>query len=180
MSRVAKAPVAVPPTVEVTITGTEITVKGPKGSLTKTFNRLVNVDFSADNKKELVFKPTSSNPDTWMHLGTARAILNNMVHGVKDGYVRTLELVGVGYRAQANGKVLSLSLGYSHSIDYALPDGVEAETPNVTTVILKGIDKQLVGQTAAEIRRFRKPEPYKGKGVRYAGERVIIKETKKK
>ncbi|MCP0913825.1 MULTISPECIES: 50S ribosomal protein L6 [Legionella] len=180
MSRVAKAPIVLPANVELTVDKDTVTVKGPKGSLTQHRNRLVDVQTTEENGKKVIFKPASNDPNAWAQAGTARALVNNMVKGVTDGFEMTLELVGVGYRAQAKGKSVSLSLGYSHNIDYNLPEGVVVETPNNTTVILKGINNQLLGQVAAEIRAFRPPEPYKGKGVKYAGEVIIRKEAKKK
>jgi large subunit ribosomal protein L6 len=180
MSRVAKAPVVLPQAVEVTVGKEQISIKGPKGTLTQHCNKNVDVSVSADKPAVITFKPATNDPKAWAHAGTVRAIVNNMVHGVTQGYERTLELVGVGYRAQAKGHALTLSLGFSHPIEYELPKGVVVETPNNTTVILKGIDKQILGQVAAEIRSFRPPEPYKGKGVKYAGEYIARKEAKKK
>ena len=178
MSRGAKAPVAQPAGVEVTITAGEITVKGPKGSLTQKINKLVKITKNADNHIE--FAPAANDPKAWAQAGTARALVNNMVHGVTQGFVITLELVGVGYRAQAKDKTVSLSLGFSHPVEYELPKGVSAETPSNTVIVLKGVDKQILGQAASEIRAFRPPEPYKGKGVKYAGEQIVRKEAKKK
>ena len=180
MSRVAKAPVTLPSNVQLTIENGVVTVKGPKGSLTHQCHRLVSVSKSETNESQVTFKPASIDPMAWAQAGTARALINNMVHGVAHGFSRTLELVGVGYRAQAKDKTVSLSLGFSHPIEYLLPEGIVAETPNVTTIILTGIDKQRVGQVASEIRAFRPPEPYKGKGVKYAGEVIVRKEAKKK
>ncbi len=180
MSRVAKAPILLPANVELTVGKELITVKGPKGTLTQHCNRLVSVSKSDTNANQVIFKPASNDPNAWAQAGTARALVNNMIIGVTNGYDRTLELVGVGYRAQAKGKSVSLSLGYSHPIEYELPDGVVAETPPNTSIILRGIDKQLIGQVASEIRAFRPPEPYKGKGVKYAGEVIMRKEAKKK
>ncbi|MFJ1268825.1 50S ribosomal protein L6 [Legionella lytica] len=178
MSRVAKAPVAQPAGVEVTINAGEVTVKGPKGSLTQKINKLVKITKNADNHLE--FAPAANDPKAWAQAGTARALVNNMVHGVTQGFVITLELVGVGYRAQAKDKTVSLSLGFSHPVEYELPQGVSAETPSNTVIVLKGVDKQILGQAASEIRAFRPPEPYKGKGVKYAGEQIVRKEAKKK
>lgn len=180
MSRVAKAPVTLPSNVQLTIENGIVTVKGPKGSLMHQCHRLVSVSQSETNENQVTFKPASIDPMAWAQAGTARALINNMVHGVAHGFSRTLELVGVGYRAQAKDKSVSLSLGFSHPIEYHLPEGIVAETPNVTTIILTGIDKQRVGQVASEIRAFRPPEPYKGKGVKYAGEVIVRKEAKKK
>jgi len=179
MSRVAKAPIMLPDNVELNLTNECITVKGPKGQLNLAVHSLVLVAKAEDSNK-LVFQPASKHPDAWAHAGTIRALVNNMVKGVTDGFTRTLELVGVGYRAQAAGKTVNLTLGYSHPIEYVLPEGITAETPNNTTIILRGIDKQLLGQVASKIRAYRPPEPYKGKGVRYAGEQIARKEAKKK
>jgi large subunit ribosomal protein L6 len=180
MSRVAKAPVLLPANVELLIGTHTLTVKGPKGSLTQHCNKLVSVAASETNASQIHFKPASNDPNAWAQAGTVRALLNNMIRGVTVGFERTLELVGVGYRAQAKDNIVTLSLGFSHPIEYSLPEGVLAETPNNTTIILKGIDKQQVGQVASEIRAFRSPEPYKGKGVKYAGEEIVRKEAKKK
>ena len=180
MSRVAKSPVVLPTNVEITVNDLSVTVKGPKGSLTQKRNKLVAVAKTGDKNAEVTFKPASNDPSAWAQAGTMRALVQNMVSGVTNGFERTLELVGVGYRAQSKGKDITLSLGFSHPIDYILPAGVTAEFPNNTTMILKSIDKQLLGQVASEIRAFRPPEPYKGKGVKYAGEQINRKETKKK
>lgn len=180
MSRVAKAPITLPQNVEITIEKDSFTVKGPKGTMTQHCNKLVHVAKSKENNNVIEFKPAIKHPDAWAQAGTARAIVNNMIKGVTQGFEITLELVGVGYRAQSKGKSIGLSLGFSHPVEYALPEGVVAETPNNTTIILKSIDKQLLGQAAAEIRSFRPPEPYKGKGIKYAGERIARKEAKKK
>jgi large subunit ribosomal protein L6 len=177
MSRVAKAPVAIPAGVEVTLQGQEVTVKGAKGSLTRVLNDAVEVT-SADD--QLTFAPREGAANGWAQAGTARALLNNMVQGVTQGYERKLLLQGVGYRAQAQGSNLNLNLGFSHPVVHAIPQGITVETPTQTEVLVKGADKQLVGQVAANIRAYRKPEPYKGKGVRYADEHVRRKEAKKK
>lgn len=179
MSRVAKASIQIPANVQVTLNSTELSLKGPKGSLTKKFNSLVHINHD-DAAKMLSFKPSSNDPKGWAQAGTARAESFNMLKGVTEGFSVTLELVGVGYRAQAAGTKLTLSLGFSHPIDYQLPENITAETPNNTTIIIRGINKQQVGQVAAEIRSYRQPEPYKGKGVRYQGEQISLKETKKK
>jgi large subunit ribosomal protein L6 len=179
MSRVAKAPVKHAANVEVTMANGEITVKGPKGTLTHKINRLVTIK-QCKESNQLEFTPASNDPMAWAQAGTARALVNNMVHGVTEGFVVTLELVGVGYRAQAKEKSVTLSLGFSHPVEYNLPADVSVETPNNTTIILKGVNKQILGQVASEIRAFRPPEPYKGKGVRYAGEVIARKEAKKK
>lgn len=177
MSRVAKAAIKLPANVELTINRESVTVKGPKGTLTQHYNKVVNI--SNDNGT-ITFKPDNNDNNAWSHAGTARSLVNNMLTGVSQGFSITLELVGVGFRAQTNGKSLALSLGFSHGIDYKLPEGIAAQVPNNTTIVLSGINKQLVGQVAAEIRSFRPPEPYKGKGIKYAGEVIIRKETKKK
>ncbi|CEG58158.1 50S ribosomal protein L6 [Legionella fallonii] len=179
MSRVAKAPVVHSSNVEITLAEGSITVKGPKGTLTQPINRLVSITKSKESN-QLEFAPAANDPKAWAQAGTARALVNNMVRGVTDGFTVTLELVGVGYRAQAKDKSVSLSLGFSHPVEYDLPKGVAVETPNNTTIVLKGVDKQLLGQVASEIRAFRPPEPYKGKGIRYAGEVIVRKEAKKK
>lgn len=180
MSRVAKNPILLPKDVELIIGKGVITVKGPKGELTQHCNALVSVTKEGPENNEIHFKPAANDPNAWAQAGTARALVNNMVHGVTKGFERTLELVGVGYRAQVKPGVLSLSLGFSHSVEYSLVKEVTVELPSNTTILLKSINKQLLGQVAAEIRSFRPPEPYKGKGVRYAGEAIILKETKKK
>ena len=177
MSRVAKAPVTVASGVTVTINGQAIEVKGSKGTLTHTLHSSVAAE---QNDGVVTVKPVNEEKQSWAHAGTARALINNMVIGVSEGFEKKLTLIGVGYRAQAKGKSLDLSLGFSHPVVYQLPEGVTAETPSATEIVLKGHDKQVVGQAAAEIRAFRPPEPYKGKGVRYADEHVIRKEAKKK
>ncbi|PWY56850.1 50S ribosomal protein L6 [Legionella qingyii] len=179
MSRVAKAPVVQPANVEITIGDGEVTVKGPKGTLTQKINRLVKVTKNKDSN-HVEFAPAANDPKAWAQAGTARALVNNMVKGVTEGFVVTLELVGVGYRAQSKDKSISLSLGFSHPIEYHLPKGVVVETPSNTVILLKGVDKQILGQVASEIRAFRPPEPYKGKGVKLAGEYIARKEAKKK
>jgi large subunit ribosomal protein L6 len=170
-------PVSVPSSVEITESGQMLTVKGPKGTLEHRIHDLVEVK---REDAELNFGARSDTTQAKALAGTTRSIVNNMVVGVSDGFEKKLELIGVGYRAQAKGKVLNLTLGFSHPIDYELPEGVTAETPSQTEIVVKGSDKQQVGQVAAEIRAFRPPEPYKGKGVRYADEIVIRKEAKKK
>ncbi|QBG36740.1 50S ribosomal protein L6 [Litorilituus sediminis] len=177
MSRVAKAPVAVPAGVTVTLSGQDITVKGPVGELSQTIHGLVKVSQEENELKTVVAEESK---EAWAQAGTARALINNMVEGVSKGFVKTLILNGVGYRAKAAGKSLDLSLGFSHPISHAIPEGITVETPSQTEVVLKGADKQLVGQTAANIRAYRKPEPYKGKGIRYSDEYVRRKEAKKK
>ena len=176
MSRGAKNPVKLPQGVEIKLDGQALSVKGAKGTLELSLHPTVEV---VQEDGELRFAARAGSPNMAM-AGTTRALVNNMVIGVSQGFERKLQLVGVGYKAQAKGQVLNLALGYSHPIDYQLPEGVSAETPSQTDIIIKGIDKQLVGQVAAEIRDFRRPEPYKGKGVRYADEVVRRKEAKKK
>jgi large subunit ribosomal protein L6 len=177
MSRIAKAPVALPAGVEVKISDAQITVKGKQGSLD------LNLHSSVEVKQEdnvLVFGPRGGDKGAMAMAGTFRSLVNNMVTGVSQGFEKKLILQGVGYRAKASGKVLNLSLGFSHPVDYQLPEGVTAETPSQTEIVIKGLDKQQVGQVASEIRAYRPPEPYKGKGVRYADEHVRRKEAKKK
>ncbi len=175
MSRIGNTPVKVPPKVEVTLAGGEISVKGPLGSLTRRFGSEVAIEKNGDT---LTFKAANAEANA-MH-GTVRALVAGMVKGVTDGYEKKLALVGVGYRAQAAGDRLNLSLGFSHPVVHKMPKGVKVETPVQTEIVIKGVDKQQVGQVAAEIRAYRPPEPYKGKGVRYVGEQVTLKETKKK
>jgi len=177
MSRVAKAPVAIPAGVEVTINGQEVTVKGSKETMTWGVHELVEVKQEENN---LIFSGREGKKNSWQFAGTTRALINNMVIGVSTGFQKKLELNGVGYRAKATGKTLNLTLGFSHPVDYVLPEGITAETPSQTEIVLKGADKQQVGQVAAEIRAFRPPEPYKGKGIRYSDEHVRRKEAKKK
>ncbi len=177
MSRVAKNPVELPKGVECSLSGNSISVKGPKGALTHDANNEVVVK-QEDGSIQVAAR--SGSKFSSAIAGTTRALVQNMVTGVSDGFERKLELVGVGYRAQAQGSKLNLSLGFSHPVEYQAPDGIQLETPSQTEVVIRGIDKQKVGQVAAEIRRYRPPEPYKGKGVRYAGERVVMKEAKKK
>lgn len=177
MSRVAKAPVVIPAGVEVKLNDQVISIKGKNGELTRTINDAVEVKY-ADNA--LTFGPRDGFVDGWAQAGTARALLNSMVIGVTEGFTKKLQLVGVGYRAAVKGDVVNLSLGFSHPIDHKLPAGITAECTSQTEIMLKGADKQLIGQVAAELRAYRRPEPYKGKGVRYADEVVRIKEAKKK
>ena len=177
MSRIAKAPVPVPKGVDVRLQDGRVMVKGAKGSLTLPLAAEVEVK-SADGV--LTFAPRSPSRQARALAGTIRSLVKNMVTGVSVGFEKRLELQGVGYRAQAQGRRLNLQLGFSHPVDYALPDGIEVETESQTQIVVKGIDKQLVGQVSAEIRAFRPPEPYKGKGVRYLGEHVRRKEGKKK
>ena len=175
MSRIGNHPIPLPPKVEVTLAPGAIPVKGPLGSLSREFGSDLSIEKDGDT---LVCKV--ERPEARALHGTTRALLANMVRGVSQGFEKKLSLVGVGYRAQAQGDKLNLSLGFSHPVVHMMPKGVKAETPVQTDILIKGIDKQLVGQVAAEIRAYRPPEPYKGKGVRYADERVVIKETKKK
>lgn len=177
MSRVAKAPISLPKGVSVEIKGQHVKVSGPKGTLEWTVHPTVRVE-QQDN--ELRVARAEGHDNAWAMAGTTRALLNNMVVGCGTGFTRKLTLVGVGYRAQAKGSVLNLSLGFSHPIDYPVPTGISIETPSQTEIVVSGADKQQVGQIAAEIRGFRPPEPYKGKGVRYADENVLRKEAKKK
>jgi large subunit ribosomal protein L6 len=177
MSRVAKSPVAVPAGVEVNIDGNKVTVKGGKATLAVDLNSRVLVELEDG---ALTFGVRSDETESWAQAGTARSLVNNMVQGVSQGFERKLELVGVGYRAKAAGKILNLSLGFSHPVDFELPEGVTVETPSQTEIIIRGADKQVVGQVAAKIRSFRPPEPYKGKGIRYSDEQVLRKEAKKK
>ena len=177
MSRVANQPITVPSSVEITQSGQRISVKGPKGTLEHEVHGLVDVS-REDAELKIVARDETKEANALA--GTTRAIVNNLVVGVSDGFEKKLELVGVGYRAQAKGKVLNLTLGFSHPVDYELPEGVTAETPSQTEIVIKGCDKQKVGQVAAEVRAYRPPEPYKGKGVRYADEHVVRKEAKKK
>ena len=177
MSRVAKAPVVVPAGVEVKLNGQVISTKGKNGELTRTINDAVVVTV-ADNA--VTFGPREGRADGWAQAGTARALVNSMVIGVTEGFTKKLQLVGVGYRAAVKGNSVSLALGFSHPVDHALPAGITAECPTQTEIVLKGADKQVVGQVAADLRAYRRPEPYKGKGVRYADEVVRIKEAKKK
>ena len=177
MSRVAKNPVVVPKSVEVSLNPGKISVKGPLGSLTQEFPEYVTIESQGE---ALLCKAANDSAQADAMSGTLRALVANMVKGVSSGFEKKLTLVGVGYRAQAAGDTLNLTLGYSHPVAYKLPAGVKAETPTQTEIVIKGADKQKVGQVAAEIRAYRSPEPYKGKGVRYADEVVILKETKKK
>lgn len=177
MSRVAKAPIVVPAGVEVKLDGQVISVKGKNGELTRQINDAVIVCLAENT---LTFLPREGYVDAWAQAGTARALIYSMVVGVTEGFNRKLLLVGVGYRAQLKGNTIGLSLGFSHSVEHKLPAGITAECPSQTEIVLKGADKQLIGQVAADIRAYRRPEPYKGKGVRYADEVVRTKEAKKK
>ena len=175
MSRIGNQPIPIPAKVEVTLAPGAITVKGPLGTLTRSYGSDLSIEKTGDT---LVCKAANEAAKP-MH-GTLRALVANMVKGVTEGYEKKLALVGVGYRAQAAGDKVNLSLGFSHPIVHTMPKGIKVETPQQTDIIVKGVDKQQVGQVAAEIRAYRPPEPYKGKGVRYVGEYVKIKETKKK
>jgi large subunit ribosomal protein L6 len=177
MSRVGKNPVPVPANVEVTLSDSEVAVKGPLGTLRRNIGTDIAVERNGDN---LLVKASSETKHANAMSGTTRALLANMVKGVTSGFEKKLMLVGVGYRAQAAGDVLNLTLGFSHPVAHRMPEGIRVETPTQTEVIIKGIDKQQVGQVAAEVRAYRIPEPYKGKGVRYADEVIVMKETKKK
>lgn len=178
MSRIGKQPVTVPSGVTVNVDdGNIVAVKGTKGQLNKKINPAVRIDVS-DSVVNIV--PIDQSKEANMHSGTARALINNMVVGVSQGFERKLQLVGVGYRAKSQGKTLNLTLGFSHPISHSLPEGVTAETPSQTEIVLKSANKELLGKVAADIRNYRKPEVYKGKGVRYADEKVITKEAKKK
>ena len=174
MSRVAKQPISLPKGVEFNVAGDAISVKGPKGTLS--VHHLPGVTISVDNGVATINLAEGTDDKFG---GTARALLANMVQGVSSGYERKLELVGVGYRASMAGKALNLSLGFSHPVIFDAPEGISIETPTQTEILIKGTDKQVVGQVAAKIRGFRPPEPYKGKGVRYAGEKITLKEAKK-
>lgn len=177
MSRVAKNPITIPAGVEVTINKHEVKIKGPKGTLVYNIAPIVEV---VKEEKTIQFTPKKDVEGADCIAGTMRALVKNMVDGVTKGYERKLVLIGVGFKAQAQAKVLNLNIGFSHPIKYKMPDGITIETPSQTEIIVKGIDRQLVGQVAAEIRAYRPPEPYKGKGIRYDGEVVIQKEGKKK
>ncbi len=177
MSRVAKAPVDLVSGVEFSIAGQDVTVKGKNGTLARTFNELVAI---TQEENQLVVTPKAETTNGWAQAGTARSLLNAMVIGVSKGFEKKLELNGVGYRAQAQGSKLNLTLGFSHPVAYEMPAGITVETPSQTEIIVKGADKQVVGQVAANIRAYRPPEPYKGKGVRYSDEVVRRKEAKKK
>ena len=176
MSRIANNPVAVPESVEVDVNGAQVQIKGSKGELTHTLHSLVSVE-RKDNL--LRFSAKDNTKSARALAGTTRAILQNMVTGVTDGFEIKLEVTGVGYRAQAKPGSINLALGFSHPVELDIPDGVTVETPSQTQIVIKGSDKQKVGQVAATIRNYRPPEPYKGKGVRYAGEQILRKEAKK-
>jgi large subunit ribosomal protein L6 len=177
MSRIGNLPITVPSGVDVTLASGQISVKGPLGTLSQPLSAGVEVKREGDT---IVFKPADGSIQNNAMSGTLRALVANMVHGVSKGFERKLTLVGVGYRAQAQGDKLNLTLGFSHPVVHKMPKGIKVETPQQTEIVIKGIDKQVVGQVAADVRGYRPPEPYKGKGVRYADERVVLKETKKK
>ncbi|NND54077.1 MAG: 50S ribosomal protein L6 [Gammaproteobacteria bacterium] len=177
MSRIASKPVEFPKGVDVTLSGSEVKAKGPKGELSMPLHS--EVELSIEDSTAQV-KARSGSKFSIAMSGTTRSLLQNLVTGVNDGFEKKLELVGVGYRAKAGGKTLNLTLGFSHPVDYPVPEGITIETPSQTEIVVKGIDKQKVGQVAAEIRAYRPPEPYKGKGVRYSDEHVVRKEAKKK
>ncbi len=177
MSRVANNPVIIPDKVDVTLNATEIYVKGPLGVLSRKLSKDVQVA-RVENRLEFTVNGASNQANAMS--GTMRSLVSNMVTGVSKGFEKKLALVGVGYRAQAQGDKLNLTLGFSHPVVHQLPAGVKAETPTQTEIIIKGADRQQVGQVAADIRAYRSPEPYKGKGVRYVGEQIVLKETKKK
>jgi large subunit ribosomal protein L6 len=176
MSRIAKSPISIPSGVDIKIDGAEISVKGGKGNMQLAMHESVTVE---QKDGVLNISPKKESKDSWAMAGTFRALINNMVQGVSGGFEKKLTLIGVGYRAQAKGNVLNLSLGFSHPIDYSVPEGITVETPSQTEIVVSGCDKQKVGQVAAEIRAYRPPEPYKGKGVRYVDEYVARKEAKK-
>ncbi len=181
MSRVAKLPIKIPDGVEVSQSGKVLTVKGKLGEMTMNIHSSVTIN-NIDNVLTFLPREGSNKEENnpWAQAGTARANTFNLIKGVTEGWEKKLTLIGVGYRAQARGKVLNLTLGFSHPVNYDLPEGISVETPSQTEVVVKGIDKQKVGQAAAEIRAFRPPEPYKGKGVRYTDEQVVRKDAKKK
>jgi large subunit ribosomal protein L6 len=178
MSRVAKKPIELPAGVDFKVNDRKLTAKGGNGTLELNLHPLVDVKVEGTTVTVAAGNP--SNKAAWAHAGTTRALVNNMLTGVSQGFTRTLEINGVGYRAQVKGQTINLTLGFSHPVDYDLPAGVTAETPSNTQIVLKGADKQLLGQVAAEIRNYRRPEPYKGKGIRYSDEQVRRKEAKKK
>ena len=177
MSRIGKAPVVLPEKVEVTLSADEISVKGPLGTLSRKLTADVSVE-RVENRIQIKAAGNSRHANAMS--GTLRALVANMVTGVTKGFEKKLSLVGVGYRAQAQGDKLNLTLGFSHPVVHPMPKGVKVETPTQTEIVIKGLDRQQVGQVAAEVRAYRSPEPYKGKGVRYTGEKIVLKETKKK
>jgi large subunit ribosomal protein L6 len=171
-------PVSIKSGVTITVDGSQIKVKGSKGELVHALHR--NVVVAEQSDAEISFAPAKNDQSSLALVGTTRALMANMIAGVSAGFEKKLELVGVGYRAQSAGKVLNLSLGFSHPVEFAIPDGIAIETPSQTEIVIKGTDRQQVGQVAANIRAYREPEPYKGKGIRYSGEKIIRKEAKKK
>lgn len=175
MSRIGKLPVAIPSGVKVALDGNKMTVQGPKGTLSQVLHERMIIAVEAE--QITIARPTDEKPDCALH-GLTRSLINNMVVGVTEGFKKALEINGVGYRAEISGKVLTLSLGYSHPVVYALPEGISVEVEKQTKLSVMGIDKQLVGSAAAKIRSFRKPEPYKGKGIKYADERIVRKAGK--
>lgn len=177
MSRVARMPVAIPPGTNINLVGQELTVKGKLGSLKRLIHNQVKLE---EREGKLLFSAVNNTTQANALAGTMRALVNNMVVGVSQGFEKKLQLVGVGYRAKVQDNVVSLAVGYSHPVDFNLPAGITAETPSQTEIILKGADNQLLSQVAANIRKIRPPEPYKGKGIRYANEIIILKEGKKK
>ena len=177
MSRIGKRPVTIPSGVTATIEGSLLSVKGPKGTLTLPLRDEISYTVEGD---AIVVKPANETKAARAFWGMQRTLVNNLVEDVTQGFTKVLEITGVGYRAQAQGKNLRLQLGYSHDVNFPVPEGIEIKTPDNTTVEISGIDKQAVGQVAAEIRRWRKPEPYKGKGIKYRGEYIFRKEGKKK
>lgn len=177
MSRIAKAPVAIPAGVDIKLSENQISVKGKQGELSLDVHRFVEIK---QEDGQLNFAPKGNDKSAMAMTGTFRSLVNNMVTGVSAGFEKKLILQGVGYRAKASGNSINMNLGFSHPIDYSLPEGIKAETPSQTEIVIRGADKQQVGQVAAEIRAYRAPEPYKGKGVRYADEYVRRKEAKKK
>ncbi|MFH1043681.1 MAG: 50S ribosomal protein L6 [Pseudomonadota bacterium] len=177
MSRIGKTPILVPTGVEVTLSAEEVAVKGPLGTLTQRLSSDIRLERDGDT---LLCRVNNDSVQANAMSGTIRALVANMVEGVSKGFERKLTLVGVGYRAQAQGDKLNLALGFAHPVVHHMPKGVKVETPSQTEIVLRGTDKQQVGQVAAEVRAYRSPEPYKGKGVRYTGETVVLKETKKK
>ncbi|MFB6422225.1 MAG: 50S ribosomal protein L6 [Candidatus Malihini olakiniferum] len=176
MSRIAKTPIVIPDEVEVKLNGQVVSIKGKKGELTRVINDAVEVTVC---KNAFTFMPHAGFSDGWTQAGTARALINSMLIGVTKGFIKKLQLVGIGYRAAIKGSVINLSLGYSHSIDHPLPGSITAECPTQNEIVLKSADKQVIGQLAADLRAYRRPESYKGKGIRYAEEVVRIKEAKK-
>ena len=175
MSRIGKKPITIPAGVDVKLNGSEVTVKGPKGELKNTFNSAMNI--AVEGNEIVVTRPSDAKEHRSLH-GLTRTLIANMVEGVTTGFSKTLEVNGVGYRVAKQGKDLVMNLGYSHQVIIPEIDGITIEVPNATTIVVNGIDKQVVGQIAAEIREKRQPEPYKGKGIRYEGERIIRKEGK--